>query len=214
MTTTDRPRALKAAMPIPVTGERPRYQFTVEQWIAMNEAAIVREHERLELIRGEVIRMTAIGEQHMGAVNQLCEILVLGLRQRARVSIQNPIRLRDSLPEPDVVIIRREVSPHHIPSPAEIHLVIEVADTTLDYDLNTKAQLYAESGIPDYWVADVLHQQVWAHGDPSPNGYRSLRTYQAGERVVTPGFSDLEIAVDDIFDLWPKRRAGRNKRQP
>jgi Uma2 family endonuclease len=149
----------------------PRRALSVDDFQRMGEVGLFRPDERLELISGELISMSPIGARHANAVNVLTRLLTLGVGMQGVVSIQNPLALPpDSEPQPDLMVL----GPHCwgstvLPSAADVLLLIEVADTSLRYDLDIKFRLYADAGIPNYWVVDVqepclflLQQQVTA----------------------------------------------------
>jgi Uma2 family endonuclease len=83
-------------------------------------------------------------------------------------------------------------------APSRAYLVIEVAVSSLRFDRTVKAGVYAEAGVPDYWVVNLLDGQIEVHREPTPRGYRVVTTYRRGERVALLAFPDLTIAVDDV----------------
>ena len=140
----------------------------------MGDAGILKPTERVELIRGEIIEMSPIGSRHVAFVNNLTQLLVTRLAGRAIVSVQNPVALDDDTePEPDLAILRhRRTVPYKESEPAteDVLLLIEVGDTSLTYDRRTKRYLYAEAGIPEYWVVDAESHLVerWLPLDERP----------------------------------------------
>lgn len=167
-----------------------RYRLSVADYHKMAEAGILREDERVELIRGEILAMSPIGSQHAAAVGKLTDLLHDLLGRRFSIRIQNPINIGDtSEPEPDLAIcIRSEdyyASRH--PFGNELLLVIEVADSTLEYDLTVKKSLYAEAGIPEYWVVDVNEKQMHRFTNPDKGGYLMSDTLTAKDEVVVVG---------------------------
>ncbi|MBI4641602.1 MAG: Uma2 family endonuclease [Candidatus Tectomicrobia bacterium] len=179
-----------------------RHQFTVEQYERMYESGVFTEDDRVELIQGEIIIMAAIGSRHAGCVNRLNELSVTRLSGRAIVTVQNPIRLEpDSEPQPDVVWLRPRAdyySNAH-PGPADILLVVEVADTTIDYDRGVKIPLYARSGILEVWLDDLTSDRVEAYWEPSSEGYRRQVSYQRHQQISPQAYPDLQFSIDDIL---------------
>ena len=141
--------------------ERARRSFTIEEYVRMAETGILTEDERVELIDGEIVEMSPIGTVDMAVVINLNHMLVSLIGERARVSIQGPLRLPPrSLPQPDVAVLRLR---SYVRGPAtmkDAHLVIEVADTSLNYDTRKKRSLYARAGIREYWVVDCNAETV------------------------------------------------------
>jgi Uma2 family endonuclease len=129
-----------------------RRRFTRAEYHRMAETGILGEHDRVELIRGEIVQMSPIGPRHAAFVDNLNQLLVTRLAGRAIVRVQNPVALADDTePQPDLVILRRRPVPYKEREPygEDTLLVIEVADTSLAYDRTTKLRLYAEAGIPN-----------------------------------------------------------------
>lgn len=156
------------------------------------------EHERVELVYGSIVRMPPIGPPYSSTVQRLTEVLVRALSPRASVRIQLPFVAGDqSLPEPDVAVVPRgEYRDDH---PTEAFLVIEVADSSLDCDRTTKAKLYAESGVPEYWVVNLIDGIVEVHTDIVRGVYTRVVPFKRGERVVPKDFPDITLAVDDVL---------------
>jgi len=134
------------------------YRFTVDDYHRMAEADIFGPDDRVELIDGEVVEMSPIGSRHAGCVNRLNRLLTANLGERAIVAVQNPIQVGDlSEPQPDLVLLRPRpdfYADHHA-LPPDVFLVIEVAETSLRFDLERKAPLYVAGGIPEVWVVDL-----------------------------------------------------------
>ena len=179
-----------------------RYRFNVDAFARMGEAGVFAEDDRVELIDGEIREMTPIGARHAGMVNRLTELLVMRLAGRATVIVQNPIRLdRRTEPQPDLVVARRRkgfYADRH-PGPADVLLVIEVADSAVRHDRAEKASRYGRAGIPETWLVDVEAGVVTVYADPGPEGYARQRIRQRGERMVATKVPDLDLAVDDVF---------------
>lgn len=159
---------------IPRTAPR-RHRLTVSDFHRMGEAGIFATGDRVELIDGEVIDMSPIGALHAAIVALLTAFLCRSVGSGVIVWCQNPIRLDDSSePEPDIALLRPRadgyMSAH--PGPEDVLVVIEVADTSLAYDLGMKVPLYARHGIPEAWVIDAATRQTRVFREPSTEGYR------------------------------------------
>lgn len=184
-------------------------RFSIEEYHRLAELGFFAPDERVELIRGEIIKMAAKGRSHSVCTSFLVEELVILLARRARLRLQEPIILSpDSEPEPDIVIARRRsdnyFSSH--PEPADILWVIEVSDSTLKYDRKTKLSLYAEAGISNYWIFNLVDDRLEMYGEPYREkqgscSYRSQRIVLPDESVVIPGFPDLSLDLSLVFPV-------------
>jgi len=179
-----------------------RWQFSADDYERMVETGILDKDDRVELIDGEVIAMSPIGPPHAGIVNRLNAYLNRQLAGTAIVSVQNPIRLNDyAEPQPDLAILRPkdDFYAHAHPTPADILLLIEVADSSLEYDSNEKMPRYAQEAIPEVWLIDVDRQSVTQYAHPIITVYRHQITLVHGQVLVAQTIAGLEIAIDAIF---------------
>jgi Uma2 family endonuclease len=166
-------------------------------------AAGVFERRRLEFIRGEIREMSPKGNRHEDMVDQLDEWSHEALRGKvARIRVQNSIRLPslETLPEPDLTWVVRHRYSRRKPGPEDVYLVIEVAETSLEYDLGDKAELYAAAGIRDYWVVDLSGGRVVVHRDPAEGRYRTIRFFSGSEEVRPLEFPDVALRTDSLWD--------------
>ncbi len=174
------------------TSSRP-HLFTVADYYRMADAGLFHENPRVELIQGQIIDMAAIGSPHFGMVNRLTRLLVPLVGVRGLVSVQNPVRLDPrSEPQPDVAILKPRTDDYETgaPGPDDVLLLIEVADTSLDFDRNVKAPLYAQSGIVEYWIVNLPDRIVEVHREPAGAHYAQVRRVGPGETldfVMLPG---------------------------
>ena len=183
----------------------PIARLSLAQYDRMVETGVFdpREQRRLEFIRGEVRVMTPIGPWHEEVVDRLSEWSINGVPQdRVRVRIQNSIGLPelDSAPEPDVAWVARRDYSGGRPTAEDVLLIIEVADSSLDYDCGEKADLYAQAGIRDYWVVNIPDRTVEVRRDPGRSHYQSLTTYVGDDEIRPLALS--EIALRPSI-LWP-----------
>jgi Uma2 family endonuclease len=179
-----------------------RRLFTVDEYYRMAEAGILTADDRVELIEGEIVEMSPIGSPHAGQVNHLNSILTTRLGGRAIVSVQNPVRLSQrSEPQPDLAILRPRDDSYRRshPGPADILLIIEVMDTTVEMDRRVKAPLYARAGVRETWLLDVNAERIEAYRAPTPEGYRDVRVLRRGESVTPEAFPDLTFSVDALI---------------
>jgi Uma2 family endonuclease len=179
-----------------------RRRFTREQYYRMAETGILREDDRVELIRGEIIEMSPIGRRHKAFVLNLTQLLAGRLAGRALVNVQSGIVLSDeSEPEPDLAVLRlREVPYKEREAHSEdVLLLIEVADSSLAYDRSTKLRLYAEAGIPEYWVVGCTAETVEVYRGPGAEGYRDVRLVTGVATLTPQAFPDVTLTTTDIF---------------
>ena len=158
---------------------------------------------RIELIDGELREMTPIGPTHEETVDVLTEWSVDHTpRSEVRVRVQNSVGLPqlDSVPEPDIAWVSRRNYGKGRPSAKDVFLLIEVADSSLVYDLSEKAELYAKVKINDYWVIDLVNFQVEVLRDPYRGRYRSRQTIHAGGKIRPLAFPRLAFPVNVLFN--------------
>lgn len=168
----------------------------------MAEAGILDEDERVELLEGQIIWMSAKGFAHRSAVGRTDHLLKNCLRNRAWISIQDPVQLSDRTePEPDVAVVKidpLDYADHH-PTPDEVYFIIEVADSSLKFDCEVKGKAYAKAGIADYWVLDVIAHQLRVFREPTNDGYQSEDILTEDEMISPLQFLDLSIAVREML---------------
>ncbi|HSF38230.1 MAG TPA: Uma2 family endonuclease [Thermoanaerobaculia bacterium] len=177
--------------------------LTIDEYRRMGEAGIFHEDDRVELIRGEIYEMSPIGSRHTGCVRQLNQILNRRVGSHGIVDVQNPVCLeqQQSEPQPDLAVLRHRNDFYRsaTPGPGDTILVIEVSDSSLAYDRKVKIPLYAESGIPEAWIADLEGETVIVYRQPSPEGYREMRTFGRGETVCAEALPELSVSVNEIL---------------
>jgi Uma2 family endonuclease len=168
-------------------------------------AAGLLNAERLELIEGELIDKMGKKRPHINSLSRLYAWLVRVFGEDF-VNPEAPVDVAPednptSEPEPDLIVLARELShfQRYNPRPEDLRLVIEIADSTLAFDLTTKARLYARAGIRDYWVLDIARRRMIVHRDPQAGCYTSVAAYGAEESVVPLAAPDSPLRVADAF---------------
>ncbi len=176
-------------------------RFTVEEFHRMGEAGIFHEDDRVELINGQIVQLSPIGRPHAYAVTMLTNLFASRLAGRALVSPQNPVHLfRDSEPLPDIVLLRLRPDYKEVDvGPADVLLLVEVADSSLRYDRLVKLRLYARAGIPEVWIVDVAGGRVEVYRRPSERRYEQVERVGRGGRVAPAAFPDVAIDIDEIL---------------
>jgi Uma2 family endonuclease len=182
--------------------QRPRFRWTVDDYEKMIEHGILTENHKVELIRGEVVPKMPIGDLHAACLNRVVELFFDLVGKSATRSIQNPIRLADSEPEPDFALLvrRDDFYASGKPRPADVYLVIEVADASLAYDRDVKGPLYAENGIAEYWIVNLVDRCLEVHRQPRPDGtYAEVRTLRPGDSTSLALLPTVTVAVGDLI---------------
>jgi Uma2 family endonuclease len=181
--------------------------WTVEEYHRMAEAGIFADDERVELLEGKIIWMIAKGTAHRSAVGRTDYLLKNRLANRAWVSIQDPVKLNErSEPEPDIAVVKvdpLDYADHH-PIPSEVYLIIEVADSSLKLDCETKGKAYSKAGITDYWVLDVIGRQLHVFREPTEDGYQSEVILAEDETISPLQFPDLQITIREMLPIFSK----------
>lgn len=154
--------------------------------------------EHVELIRGVIVRMSPQGAPHAGPIEVLTELLIVALAGRARVRIQMPLIGPDeSEPEPDVAVVPSG-DPHRA-HPCTAHLIVEVARTSQAYDRGTKGPLYAQMGVPEFWLVDVVDRVIEVHREPAGDRYGRVETVRAGDELTLVAFPDVIVPVARVL---------------
>ena len=177
--------------------------FTVSEYHRLAHHGILQENDRVELLDGRIYEMNPIGSRHAQCVRRLTTLLVLKVTPKALVSIQNPVRLDDrSEPEPDVALLEpKEVYGSRHPRPDDVLLLIEVADTTLDFDRDVKPLLYARAGVRELWVLALEEERVHVYRRPGSNGYAEHAVVERGAALDITALPEVgAIAVADMLD--------------
>jgi len=179
-----------------------RRVFSVDEFHRMADAGVFTEDDRLELLDGEIVRMTPIGSRHAGCVDRLNAWFGPRLHPHMIVHVQNPLLLSQQTElYPDIALLKRrpDFYSESLPQPGDVLLVVEVADTTGDYDRRIKVPRYARAGIPEVWVVDLRDRAVDVYRQVEGGQYREQRRVGSGQSLVIPGVPDLWIAVDEVL---------------
>lgn len=176
--------------------------FTVYDYHKMVDAGILGEDDRVELIRGEIVQMSPIGPPHNGTIHRAIRSLTTNVGERAILGVQGSIRLDEyDEPQPDLYLLRPKedfYTSRHA-GPADILLIIEVADSSLDYDRTTKMHLYAETGVPEYWISDLQNDCIIIYSDPGNAAYRNVQQFCRGEKLTPKLLPDCSIPVESLL---------------
>ncbi len=179
-----------------------RKRFTVSDFQTMIEAGILEEGSPYELLDGEIIHMAAIGRKHAAKVDRISTFLNRKIIDAIIIRVQNPVELGTfSQPEPDLAVLhwKDDFYESGHPEASDIHLLIEVSDTTLEKDRTVKLPLYAAAGIIEVWIVNLQDNQVEVYRKPVAETYSSVQTFIAGQTVTIETLPNISIAVNDIL---------------
>jgi Uma2 family endonuclease len=200
----------------PIAGNYPTRLFTAAEYQTLADMGVLGEDERVELIEGRIVRMAAKNMNHAIATSRSNRCFQRLLGDQVLVRVQDPILLNNySEPEPDVVLVRppdeRYLANH--PTPEDIFLVMEIAESSLAYDRDVKCPLFAQNGILQFCLLNLHTRELEDYREPSPNGYRSKQTYIAEQSFTLVAFPDLSLQVSDLLPPLPKDSGATNGKQ-
>ena len=181
----------------------PRKRWTRQEYAALEAAGL--DLERVELVEGELIIKMPKNRPHVNSATLLHEYFLDAFGRRV-VNAEAPIDVAPqdnptSEPVPDLIVLRETLDHYQSnPRPADLRLVVEIADTSLEYDLTIKAALYARAGIAEYWVVDLAGRRLIVHREPQPDGrYGSITAYSEAESVSPLAAPQSQFRVSDAF---------------
>jgi Uma2 family endonuclease len=182
-------------------------KFTTDEYHRLTELGFFSEDDRVELIRGEIMQMAAKNTPHSVCNTRLYRELLNLIQERATIRGQEPIIIsNNNEPEPDLVIVRNQDDDYleaH-PRPNDILLLIEIADSSLNYDREVKLTLYAEASISNYWIFNLVANHLESYSEPYQDqkgnfGYRRKVIYLPNESVNLPCFPELTLDLSKVF---------------
>jgi len=182
-------------------------RFTVEEYHRMAEAGILSPDERVELVRGVIRKMSPKNRAHVLAASLAFDLFREALRGKASVYKEDPLRAEgiDSEPEPDVMVCSNPDMAAYGTARTKSLLVIEVADSSLEYDIGEKAALYAQAGVPEYWVVNLVERLLEVFREPENRSYQGRSSLELGSRVTPEAWPDLEVEVASLFPKDPPK---------
>jgi Uma2 family endonuclease len=179
-----------------------KFRFTVAQYHQMARSHIFQPEEKLELIEGEILQMSPVGLKHAKTVKLLNHLLTYQLYNQAIIGVQDPIQLDDfSEPQPDLSILKIQADFYEleIPKSKDIYWLIEVSDSTIKYDRDTKIPLYAANNIPEVWVVNLNDHLLEIYRQPENNHYQKYQKFTPNQTVSPLAFPDLIINLSEIL---------------
>jgi len=201
---------------LPFDMKASRHKLTVADYRRMGETGILGPDDRVELIAGEIIDMSPIGSLHAAVVDLLASLFHRHCGPRAIVRVQSPILLDEaSQPQPDLAILRPRADFYRdaLPGPADVLLLVEVADSSLPFDLGVKVPLYAAATIPETWVIDAATLTSHCFRRPGGDRYTAATIIAATEALSCDPAGDASLAGLSISlgALLPPGRPGRGR---
>ena len=179
-----------------------RRWFSVEEFDRMIRTGILAEDERVELIEGEIVKMSPIEKLHAACVKRITAHFYRLVGRYVTISVQDPVHLNDfSRPQPDVFLLKPRddfyVQAH--PTPDDILLIVEVADTTINYDRKVKVPLYARAGISVVWLVDLQRDLIEIYAQPTNGAYQQVREAKRGDILTLESLPGFKLGVDEIL---------------
>jgi len=197
---SDTRMARRAPMVGPVTR-----QFSRSDYYLMAETGVLAPDERTELIDGRIFVLEPIGPWHATTVSLLVDAFA-PIFELAAPWTQNPVVLGErSEPQPDFALVRPPLTRYRDghPTPSDVLLVVEVADTSRDHDRDLKRPLCARAGIREYWIVDRRGDRIEVARNPGPDGYRDARTFVRGEEATVLAVPGFRVPVVRILGPGP-----------
>ena len=182
--------------------DAPHYSFSVEEYHKLGEAGILGEDDRIELLHGELLIMSPIGISHNFVVQQLTEFFSESARKRYITRSQCTLLCGEASELlPDLVLLRAESHRYRDrhPGPADVLLLIEVADESLGFDRGSKLRAYAAAGIPEYWIVNVRESRVEVHREPAGESFLNVKSVGRGDTLAPLLVESGGVPLADIF---------------
>jgi Uma2 family endonuclease len=179
-----------------------RHRFTVKDYYRMAETGVLPPDARVELLDGEIHDMSPIGPFHGGVTKRLNQLLARLSRGRWIVAVQDPVHLDErSEPQPDVMLLKPAADDYanRHPQAAEVLLLIEVADTSLDHDREEKLPAYGRAGVSEVWIINLIERTVEVYREPHFTGYGLKTTLRVGDQARPQAFSDVAVDVAELL---------------
>lgn len=179
-----------------------RRRFTVDEFHRLADAEILGEEDKVELIDGVIVEMPRIRARHNAAVYNLTEMFAERPGRVVTLAIHGPLHLNEvNDVRPDLMLLRHRPDRYRggLPRAEDVLLLVQVAETSLAFDRDVRVPLYARSGIREYWILDLAHEQLLGYRYVGPNGYHACRAARPSERISPLAFPDLSFSVSDLL---------------
>jgi Uma2 family endonuclease len=184
-------------------------RWTRAEYERLTDAGFFPDGERVELIEGDIVKMAPQDADHSGGIGRGQRALQRAFGPDCWVRVQLPIALGASEPEPDLAVVAGRPDAYAVEHPTTALIVVEIAASSLTYDRDTKAHIYARADVADYWVLNLVDTQLEVHRDPvllptGRHGYRTRTIYFVGDTVAPLHAPDNPISVSDLFPRQPQ----------
>lgn len=179
-----------------------RYPITTDIYHQMIKQGILTSNDKIELLEGDLIKMSAMGPRHLASINRLTEFFILQLQGTVMVSTQGPVELSQfSEPEPDVSLLKKRADYYRsaIPKAEDALLVIEVADTTLSKDRGVKLSAYARAKIVEFWIVNLQDDIIEVYTNPTGSSYQTVRIVHRHETLSPVLLPAVILEADDVL---------------
>lgn len=179
-----------------------RRRFTVDEYYRMGQAGILGDDDRVELLEGEIVEMAPLVSRRQATVDRLNWLFSSRVVDRALVSVHAPVCLgEDSEPQPDLMLLRRRADFYESAHPGrdDVLLLVEVSDTSTEYDREVKLPLYARYGVAEVWLVGLEAGTIETYRSPTAQGYQEVSHWGPGQHLSSIAFPQLDVAVDDIL---------------
>ena len=176
--------------------------FTVDEYYKLAEVGILKDTDKVELISGKIILINKITPPHAGMVTCLIRMFISNAKEKWITRNQNPIRLNNySEPEPDLALVNFKENFYHDNHPTgnEVYVVIEVSDATLEKDRTIKAPLYANANIPEYWIVNLVDQQIEIYRQPKKGEYHFKQIISEKDQLIQVNSPSINLKYQDFF---------------
>jgi Uma2 family endonuclease len=180
-----------------------RRYFNVDEYSRMSEAGIFSPDDRVELIEGEIVKMSPIGSLHAACVDRIVNTSLVQLAGRGVIiRVQSPIVLDNySEPQPDISLLRSKADfyAYEHPKSVDVLMVIEVADSSVEIDRSVKIPLYAQAGIPEVVIVVLPEELIEFHVEAIGGQYQKVKILQRGDYLESTTIPNFRLSVDDIL---------------
>ena len=177
-----------------------KFLFNVDDYYKLAAVGIIGSEDKVELIKGEIVNMSPSNSMHAHVINVLNRKFSKVTGDLFFISVQNPLRIGNySEPEPDVLLVKPKSYKDQHPVPNDVLILVEVSASTLRFDQTIKKELYAEAGIPEYWIVNLIDQKVEVYTSPEKNTYLNESSFGLQD-VVSAKQTDIQLNVGDLFE--------------
>jgi len=179
-----------------------RMRITVDRYQKMVATGVLTSSDRVELIEGDILGRAPVTPRHASVTARLVRRLILTVGEAARVGASNPVDLGEfSEPEPDVVILKTRPDDYERahPKAEDVLLLVEIADTSLAYDVAPKRDLYARFGVSEYWVVDLIGERILAHRRPVHGSFQQMEEYGLSDTISPRALPQTQMGVRELL---------------